>query len=336
MIEDIYLDSYNQSYHLEEFRFSPVGLSPYTIYNSDFVNIPPIEIYSSKNIERRVLERVKESKITSDIADLIERGLNNKKIIVGYTNPSKFKFVYQKIKQLAGLKRDWGLGFYDKLDDVTYIILDDNINILGNSKFDLPLIIAHELCHMAAAQNNKTKIIESNMNNILLPFFSNLIIHIAENDEHIKELNINFKQLLKENIDILIKCLKHISTKIEVNYNPIDSKNYISGSNFLDNIEDIWDIYLEKIFKKVDYISLQKIRQIILYSFEKKYIWGHTDINFLTDDAIKFSYKKIGINIGNQLIGQEPVYISEVLAISNENGFQSNVLKCIKKIDMGK
>ena len=332
MIEDIYLDSYNQSYHLEEFRFSPVGLSPYTIYNSDFVNIPPIEIYSSKNIERRVLERVKESKITSDIADLIERGLNNKKIIVGYTNPSKFKFVYQKIKQLAGLKRDWGLGFYDKLDDVTYIILDDNINILGNSKFDLPLIIAHELCHMAAAQNNKTKIIESNMNNILLPFFSNCLLYLTTNNGDYYESYGYTKESFKKDIDV--KELKNTIQKI---LNFIEISNSPMNQDIVFKVSLEWDKFNNKCFKQNDELN----NLDLAYTYVSLYLENFLNIEANYDfehlsNSIKYAYKKIGIEIKNQVLGQEFIYISEVLAISNENGFQSNVLKCIKKIDMGK
>jgi hypothetical protein len=64
--------------------------------------------------------------------------------------------------------------------------------------------------------------------------------------------------------------------------------------------------------------------------------YNKNDSIFSTDDAIKFGYKKIGVTITNQIIGQETVYISEVLAIVSESGFQSNVLNSIKKIDMGK
>lgn len=332
MNEDIYLDSYNQSYNLEEFKFSPVGLVPYTIYNSDFVNIPPIEIYSSKNIERRVLERVKESNITSDIVDLIERGLNNKKLIVGYTNPSKFKFVYQKIRQLAGLKRDWGLGFYDKLDDVTYIILDDNANLFGNVKFDLPLIIAHELCHMAAAQNSKTKIIESNMNNILLPFFANCLLYLTTNNGETYDSYEYSKEDYKK--DINLKELKNTISKI---FNFIEISNVSINQKTLYKVALDWDEYNNKVFKQNDELNNLDLSYTYMSLYLEKFlnIESNYDFNHLFN-SIVYGYKKIGIDIKNQVLGQEFIYISEVLAISNENGFQSNVLKCIKKIDMGK
>lgn len=332
MIEDIYEDSYSKSYNLEEFRFSPVGLIPYTIYNSQFTSLPPIEIYSSKNIEKRVLERVKESKITSDIYDVIERGLNNRKLIVGYTNPSKFKFVYQKIKQLAGLKRDWGLGFYDKLDDVTYIILDDNINIFGNTKFDLPLIIAHELCHMATFQNKNTKIIEATMKSTLLPFFSNALAFIMIYDRTYTSKEYN--DIINKNKNILEKYLLNISKSVEMTKD-------INTVPTIYNIAGIWSDFLLEcfpIFKNdKNLVSAYGKLLVSLYLVQFYGIKQYNEEAWqLMHRSIKYAYTKIGVLTNNQMLGQEFFYISEVLAISNENGFSSEVLKSIQKLDMGK
>ena len=334
MLEELYLESYSQSYNLEEFKFSPVGLAPYTIYNSEIVDIPPIEIYSSKKIEQRVIERVKNSPITSPIAELIETGLNNKRIIVGYTNPSKFKFVYQKIKELAGLKREWGLGVYDYLDDTLYIILDDNINLFGNERFDLPLIIAHELCHMATKQNKKTKIIENTMNTILLPFFSNCLGYITTNDgEYFKSYGYSQKEFntdIKKNINNLKETILKIVNMIELNHTQINQ-------NVVFKIALMWDVFNNKTFKQNDELNNTDLSYLYMSLFMEKYL--RIDFNYdyeHLNDAIKFAYKKIGVTISNQLVGQEFIFISEVLAIVSESGFQSNVLNSIKKIDMGK
>jgi hypothetical protein len=41
--------------------------------------------------------------------------------------------------ELFGLQKEWALGFYDVIDDDVYIVLDDNIGILGNYKKPPPL-----------------------------------------------------------------------------------------------------------------------------------------------------------------------------------------------------
>jgi hypothetical protein len=189
---------------------------------------------------------------------------------------------------------------------------------------------------MATKQNKKTKIIENTMNTILLPFFSNMIIHIIENKSNLKLPNdINYKEQLNKNKDILKKCILQLVTSNEINYS---SNGFGLIPKILDNSQGIWFDHLFKIFPTLNDIGIHGIRDVLVDSFDRKYVmhYNKNDSIFSTDDAIKFGYKKIGVTITNQIIGQETVYISEVLAIVSESGFQSNVLNSIKKIDMGK
>ena len=96
-------------YSINEFRFSPVGLIPYT--KMDSFDIAPFEIYSSENIENKFKKQIEESSVLKPIKSTVYRGLDNKKIIIGYVNPSKFQFLYTKIKHSIGIKKKWALGF---------------------------------------------------------------------------------------------------------------------------------------------------------------------------------------------------------------------------------
>ena len=207
-------DFYEKGYNLEEFRFSPVGLTPYTVFkNPEF---PPMEIYSSKLIEENVIKKLDEFESLTPIKDLIKKGIENRKIIVGYTNPSKFSFLYKKIKKVFGYVETWALGVYDYNDDVVYIILDDNVNILGNTKVDISRIIIHELCHMAACYNKTTKIFEESLKPLIIPFYFNLMGLVLlkykgmDSKEYSKQINLNGNLFISE----LEKYFKKVETKI--------------------------------------------------------------------------------------------------------------------------
>lgn len=316
-------DFYEKGYNLEEFRFSPVGLTPYTVFKNP--ELPPIEIYSSKLIEENVIKRVEQSDILKPIKDLVITGLNNRKIIVGYTNPSKFSFLYRKIKKIFGYIQTWALGVYDYHDDIIYIILDDNVNILGNAVFDISNIIVHELCHMAAYHNKKTKIFDSSLQTLLVPFYLNLIGKIISKDKNFSPKK--YSEYVNSNIKIFI-------SEFEKYFNKIESK----AKNNLEQVEDeafeFWSNILPKIIPSFDELDGTEIAIEMMKSYDKNY---KRKSNTNIDKEILDSYKKIGSIIDvNSLLGQEVIFPSEIIAISNEKGLSPAIANCINKINMGK
>lgn len=318
----LYEDSYKESYVLNEFRFSPVGLKPYVFYKNEIFDISPIEIYSNEKIINRSIEMFKNSTITEPVIDLIIKGLNNKKIVIGYTNPSKLKYIYSKFQKIFGLKRSWGVGLYDKTFNKLFIILDDNVNIFGNIITDIPLIVAHELCHMAAYQNNKTKIFNKTAKSIIIPFYTSFFGNFFLNNENMDRET--FKKLFKE--EKLNQTIIDIIEKIELSKEILLLNKVIS-------VSDNWNKFGEEVFGK-EYSDLgKKVTSLYMAKFWNKSTYDKK-VWFNVQKSLFLAYKKIGKTLTNQDLGQELIFISEVLATTNEDGFRSEVLNCIKKIDM--
>lgn len=316
-------------YQLQEFRFSPVGLSPYTKIDM-FSDIPPIEIYSSPNIESRAINQFNESSITKPIINTIQNAINNKKIIIGYTNPSKFKFLYNKIKFSFGIKKNYALGLYDQHDDTIYIVLDDNVYITGNTKYSITETLVHELCHMAAKHYNKTNYLK-NVKNDYDTFYSNFLYNLIYNE---------YQLLLKDEVkDIINKNKKYLFNFIIRMHKLYDANENKNFSLDLNPAKKEWFILLHILFNNV--IDVEKLYEI------SKNIINLYKYNFLNDkstnndeikkihNSIKYGYKSLGLNNITTLTGQEVLFLSEVICIYNQNGLHNNIIKSINKINMG-
>lgn len=305
---------------LNEFRLLPVGLTSYTKLN--YLDIPPIDIFSSKDIETQVIIQVENSSISKPVSSKIKELLNNRKIIVGYTNPSKFNFVKNKIKHLVGLKRDWALGFYDYVDQTVYIILDDNIKLTGSSKYDISSIIIHELSHMAAFYNSKTKIISSTMNNILVPYYKELLKLYYTKNRNIEVKGV--EEALNNNIDEISNT---ISLLVSINERFL----FISSTKKLEKALNLITKLL--ITLNIDSNNSKKDAEQLLQPFAVFYV---NDSNFVENDITSYyhsSYKKFGFDT-NTIPGQELVIPSEILAIFSQNKQIPSIYNSINKIPM--
>lgn len=324
----------NDNIILNEFKLNPI-LSTLTKYEVDknlFLDSNEYPIYSNKNIEDIVYKICQNSNTTNDILNVIKNGLDFRKITVGYTNPSSFSFLYNRILNIVGLKSDYTLAYFDPYSVSIKIILDDNIDLFGNDIEKIDNIIAHELCHMAAYKESQTNIINASFNSILKPYYKNLIImahkYLVKN-----ELIYNTKFIIND--DKLKTHIMNIVNNVEIKKLDIFQKVKIAFKLWLEYFINILN------FKEDD---AQILTQFLFSPYIIDYMndIGHNikimpKIKKLKTDAssvIYFSYSKIGITnkTHGTLPGQELIFISEVIAISNQYGISPVVKNCINKI----
>lgn len=326
----MYLDQYTiDKYKINEFRFSPVGLVPYTKFTG--FDLPPFEIFSSKLIETNVINQVEKSDILKPVKNTVLEGIKNKRIIIGYINHNKFNFLFTKVKQWFGLQKEWALGFYDAISDDIYIILDDNIGILGNSKFDLSTVIAHELCHMAAKNYKKTNYLNNAIKTYYIPFYSNFMFYLLTKDGMNLLDNDKCKDILKSknNIDNLIKLSTQLTIQIEANIKYTDLKQRINKS------KEIWTEYINNTFNELPTKEINDIIEHIIDIYKENFLREKTysDIRML-NAAVYYAYNKVGLKTVTTLAGQEVLYPSEIVCITNQNGLHSSIVNSINKIVM--
>ena len=70
-------------------EYVPFRLEPYGIVANQ-------TIFSNRKITNHVIEWISKSNITKDVAATITAGLNNKRIIVGYTSKNAIKLFIEK------------------------------------------------------------------------------------------------------------------------------------------------------------------------------------------------------------------------------------------------
>lgn len=320
---DVAVDKYN----INEFRFSPIGLVPYT--KMDSFEIAPFEIYSSENIENKFKSQIEESTVLKPIKETVYRGINNKKIIIGYVNPSKFQFLYTKIKHTFGIKKEWALGFYDHFDDTIYIVLDDNIGVLGNSRFDISNVVAHEICHMAARHTTTTRFLQPAISEYYLPFYSNFISTVASEDGTKLFTRDKVNNILKNNVNTLLELFKDMTEKFDVNKDMHYNHMKIKSAKVL------WASFFRKLFNELPLDSVMNLTEHVTSVYDKNFLGNPSRLNVsMVGSAIIKSYEKIGFKNVTTLPGQEVIYPSEIVCITNQNGLHSNIVSSINKLKM--
>lgn len=312
-----------------EYNLSPFlnGLS--LVNNADlFIGITNIEFYSSPKIQEILINIVNKSIILEPVRKNILKLIQNKKIILGYTDPSKFRFVFEKIKNLFGRSTsEKYVGLYSVSEDKIYLILDNNVDLMGHEIYSIDKILSHELCHMATVQYKKTKIIQKTINSLLL-FYSEVIRNVTQLllNKNIS-YDVKFKRELKDTIYELIdinECLdSNIDIKIKNSYN-------------------IWKKFLSKIlFNNLEEVNLITKAVLSLYIFnyhgehliknDKYEIISHIDE---IENIFIEAYKNIGITRIINIPGQEFIFPSEIISICSQNGIQNNVVSSLNKISL--
>jgi hypothetical protein len=321
----------HSKYYIEEFRFSPVGLVPYTKVNI-MSDIPPIEIFSSPEIQKRAISQFEESSLTKPIFKTIKAGIENKKIIIGYTNQSKFDFLYNKIKLSFGIKKNYALGFYFNLDNTIYIVLDDNVSLLGNTRYNLDRVLTHELCHMAAKNYKKTSYLK-NVSSDYLTFYTNYIIRLIGKE---------FKYIPEKDIaEILNKKMRVVYDFVEKLHHTYDANTEGNFSIPINDLFHLWFYFFANLFYYDDkLLNSDQINDaanatvgVYMENFQGKKNY-HKDTG-LAEKALIHAYFALGLRNFTTTIGQEVVFPSEIIAIKNQYGIHQNIVNSINKIDMG-
>lgn len=319
---------------LYEFGMSPI-LKNLQIYRKrSFLGFTNTVMYSHPNIEKIVLKNIEDNNSIKELKSVIQKGLDFRSIIVGYTDPGKFRFILNRLKNTLYTKYVT-LGTYNNMDNTIYIILDNNINLFGRDIVDININLIHELCHMAAHQNRKTRFIKNTMDRFLLPYFKS-ILEIVLSDR--LKLIPNFKQWMNNNID---KELRQLITNLVLN-NEVKPK---TTTRFINQSHNFYINFFNKVLQDLE-LSKEYIEDLS-YLFVMRFI-NHmvptNDSNMYTNklisdkemgDHLYEAYNKIGISELMTNPGQELIAPSEIVAIASQNGPNRQIISMIKKIQMG-
>lgn len=304
--------------HLEE-----IGLFPIINKLEFYGYVSGIALYSNETIVNKVKEHVLKQR--KEIYNIVSKGLDSKNIIVGYTSPSKFKFVFNKIKKLTGFVDEVDLGFYDKIEDKLCVVLDHNVNMLGKTLIKIDSILVHELVHCAASKNNKTNIILNTSEHFIYPFFksllSNLYNIVIEEDEKLNVIpyGSDFNRIM---MDLNKKIEKDVSITTHNGY-------YISSQ--------IWNNEFVKRLggnKENARILTRALQSMYNYNYlnSSLSVFSDNELKKINDSFYK-AYNNINIKNPNTLVGQEPIYPSEIISIySRINPTNPNIVNSLNKI----
>lgn len=315
------------------FPLNEYGLSPIKMGMTEYVKSPvPIldtyfSVYSSPKIESIVKENFKNSVILRPIYETVERGMASRKIVVGYLDNGKFRFLYDKVRSLFGLKNEFSLGFFDPHTERVYILLDDNISITGKEIFKLDVTLAHELCHYAAFQYKNTNIHNASLKEFVGPFYSYMIdysiqVITGRRVVYNKDLTKDFAKLIIELYQFNESLDGYVDEKIA-------------------NSDRIWNDFFKNNMK-LDKDVISDIISFMGLSYVENYAPLNIDVRFkqfnkkkllpMSEAMYYHAYKKLGISKINTVPGQEFLYPSEIIAISNQHGLHSSVANSINKL----
>lgn len=328
-----YREHFNGNY-LMEFKLSPLfnTLVPYQSGNikDDLIFNDQLIIYSSVYIEGIFKSKIDESNILKPIKKKLIECIDKKRILIGYSTPSKFAFYYNRIKFTIGIKDSSVLGHYVKYNETVYIILDDNVNVLGNEIRKIDVTLAHEMVHFAASQNN-ISFVKYSFKNFLMPYYVYIIKESIKllYDKYIKFKNNNLSSLSKT-CSILINQNERKINSLDLVYNrSINIWTEYFNDNFSDvlSIDECNDLasYLVYCYYK-NFNDINQMNTIKL----KKSLTPH--INSLDSIFLK-AYKNIGVD-AHTIPGQEILFPSEITSISNQNGLHKEMIDCINKIKL--
>lgn len=314
-------------------NINEVGLSPIfaglTLYKANKLPVMGValDVYSSPKIEEIFFSKIKKSTIIKPILKKVKEGLDNKKILIGYTNDNSFYFLYDKLQRFFKLKNTYSLGYFDPGTETLYILLDDNVSIMGNEIYKLDMTLAHELIHLAAFQYKRTDLLKNTYKKFLAPYYATLIgsaIGLITNkklkfDDHVRK---EFLKSLNKLFELNESDIGFIEEKMK--------NSYRIWMEFLNNATDI------------DTEICDKICRFLMYPYYKNYLdRSYTQFSFDDLDKVKYSeslyiraYAKIGIKDTNTIAGQEFIFPSEILSISNQRGLHKELITSINRIDM--
>lgn len=290
--------NYGNDNELNEFvKFYPMGLSSY-------LTIPELDlnVYSNTKITNTFINWVEKDSILKPVRNVVIDGINQRKIVIGYESKNKIKRLYKILRNSFYNKNQTVLGWYSGNSNKIALILDDNVNIIGNVIKEITPVLSHELAHYAC-KNNYKGFIKGTYSKYMEPFYKVFINDITDgkvnpSDKEIKKLVTN-----------LIK------------------KNEASGDVFVNNnIKTCW----KEIFTNYPEYYLPTISS---YMYMREYIPFNNNVRKSIRSLMK-AYETIGIkNVLNfTLPGQEIAYPSEILSVVSTFGTIPEIGKIVNQI----
>lgn len=287
-------------------------------------------VYSNDSIKEASLDWVSRSPITKNIITTISDGVDANQIMIGFTNKSTLSFLKSRFKigTQRTLKNWFGwnlfgmygngltLGLFSKEEGNIAIFLDPSVNIFGKVLMSLPAILAHELCHKTASSDIKNYL-NHQMNPRLIPYYKNLF-QLAGN------LDLSgFEEKLKQTIVKVTLSSERKSTSI-----------------LMENVVDHWKDFLLQVGLSGDELDSAIYKVFIPfyhYILEEPLSGLPNDLRNRQNEFQEFfyqSYDQIGVEDTRTTTsaGQEAVFTSEVVSISNEWGLDSVTTSMINKL----
>lgn len=312
---------------MENFKMTPLLNNLQPVSNGHLVDdFPTTILYSSDEIYNAMTNIFNDSHILKPVIKKVNALLGTNKIIVGYINPNYFNFLYKKLKSIMGIKNSLVLGFYDNITDTIFLVLDDSINLFGRDTKGLDIILAHELCHMASYQFKYTNI-HNLFRNDIFKFYYNIIVEMW--NLYFKDSNFPQERDVKVELNNVIDklFLRNDCSKFSM-----DVK--------INNTFVIWKDFFTKLYpsKEDEFIPSMMAQSLMIV-----YLENYSGDMFITSN-IKYnknkiekmfynSYKNVfGLNNLVTEPGQEIIYPSEIIAITNQFGLNHKAITAINKI----
>jgi len=306
----------DQKQILDEFgELLPKGLDYYG-------TVGDVPIYSSKKIEEEVSALLSNHPSTRPIAEKLRQGIDNKFIIIGYENKSKFKFLKNRFKEAMAKARFTSvlfgktdpdvIAFYDPHYNKLVILLDLNITLLGRSLVDLPSVVIHELCHCVFHVNNK-EAIKACIRPFLFPFFKQFTYLFDK------------RAASASNMDISRLIIE------------LSSASDYSNTRDIKFLSHIWMTFYMKCGltkKEALRVTMEVFAPFFRYFLGNDKI-GYVDINDMVRPSMKnyaLSYQVLGIKniLAYTTCGQECLVPSEVVCMTNQIKLSPIIIDLIK------
>lgn len=303
-IMELHQQSQRPLFIKEFLDLSPVGLRTWG-------SIEGQSIHSNEQICNHVKDWIYKSSITKNISGKISELIDNKRILIGYEDKSKFKFLIKIWRAWRNQPASKGyLGYFSKMDNKIGIILDENVGLIGKAIREIPPILVHELVHMCFF-NNHRNIFSYSMKKYFLPFYLKFL-----------------EELSVENLDPLIisKYIYKLSLTTESHksaYTPFGVRE----------VMEIWRNLFEDLNVSKDN-SIKLSKMVMIPFLHQMRIYNNDKIFIEVLKKMDNSYSRIGLKnvLSITIPVQEVVFPSEIVCIINQFNLDPNISRFIEQL----
>jgi len=285
-------------------------------------------IHSSQKIVDKVKNWVSDSPFSKSISKKIHEGLDKKRILVGFERKGKLRFIWRRFTKrypftfpsFSKTKVENTVGYYVRDERTLVVVFDNNVNIVGRAIAELPPVFNHELCHFAFS-TNINKALKQLMRPILLPFYKTYLGLLTPKTQNVDD-------------KYLIETIIRLAKAFEPAFRP----------GIVKSLYNIWEDYVSKVsddekFNKtlLGLILLPYAADIIHLKMKKRErnLAKDSQTAFLKTYGSIFGVKGFELwGLGITTPGQEAIFPSEVVAVTNQFRLTPPVINLINSIDM--